>query len=90
MATATHTIPDFDAAAEQATRFGERLVEASKRTGHMYLDNYEKFLEGVTEFHLKLAEQSRSETVKSLASTQVELTRDLAAAYTGAARELIS
>jgi hypothetical protein len=90
MATATHTIPDFDAATEQATRLGERLVEVSKRTGHLYLDNYQKFVGGVTDFQLKLAEQSHSDTVKSLASTQVELTRDLASAYTGVARELLS
>ncbi len=90
MATATHNIPDFEAATEQATRFGERLVEVGKRTGHVYLDNYEKFVDGVTEFQLKLAEQARNDTVKSLASTQVGLTRDLASAYTGVARELLS
>ena len=90
MATATHTTRDFEAATEQATRFGERLVDAGKRTGHLYLDNYEKFVGGVTEVQLKLADQSGSETVKSLASTQVALARDLAAAYTGVAREVLS
>ena len=90
MATATHTFPDWDVATEQATRLGERVVEVGKRTGQVYLDSYEKFVDGVTEVQLKLADQSGSDTVKSLASTQVALARDLAAAYTGVAREVLS
>jgi hypothetical protein len=90
MATATHTIPDFNGATEQATRLGERIVEVGKRTGYLYLDGYDKFVEGVTDFQQKLAGQSRNETVQSLVETQVALTRDLASAYSGTARELLS
>jgi hypothetical protein len=56
----------------------------------MYLDSYDKFVEGVTSFQLKLAEQSESDALKSAVAKQVDMTRELASAYTSAARELIA
>lgn len=90
MATATKTPNDLNGSAERVTQLNERLVEVGKRTGNLYLDSYEKFVEGVTSFQQKLAEQSKNETAKSVVETQVDLTRELASTYAAAARELIA
>ena len=90
MATATKTHQDLNGAAEQVTELNERLVEAGKRAGNLYLDSYDKLVEGVTAFQRKLAEQSHNEAVQSVVATQVDLTRELASAYSSAAREFIA
>jgi hypothetical protein len=38
----------------------------------------------------KLADQSKNETVQTVVATQVDLTRQLASAYTSAARQFIA
>ncbi len=91
MATATKTTQNLNnAAAEQAVQSGERFVEVGKRAGNLYLDSYDKLVEGVTSFQQKLVEQSQNDAVKSVVATQVDMTRQLASAYTSAARELIA
>jgi hypothetical protein len=90
MATATKTPRDLHDATEQVTELNERFVEAGKRAGNLYLDSYEKLVDGVTSFQQKLAEQSQNDAVKSVVATQVDITRQLASAYTSAARELIA
>jgi hypothetical protein len=90
MATATKIPTDFSAAAEHVSDLNERLVNAGKRASSRYLDGYEKLVENVTSFQQKLADQSRNGTVQSVVKTQVDLTRQLTAAYTSAAREFIA
>jgi hypothetical protein len=90
MATATNTTHDAHAVTEQVTELSERLVEAGKRAGNLYLDNCDKLVDGVTSFQQKLAEQSDNDAVKSVIATQVDVTRELASAYTSAARGLIA
>ena len=90
MATATKNPRNFNDAAEQVVELNERLVEAGKRAGNLYLDSYDKLVEGVTSFQQKLADQSHNDAVKSVVATQVDVTRQLASAYTSAARELIA
>jgi len=90
MATATKTPRNLNDATEQITQLNERFVEAGKRAGNLYLDSYEKFVEGVTSFQQKLAEQSQNDAVKSVVATQVDATRELTSAYTSAVRELIA
>ncbi len=90
MATAAKTHNDLNGSAERVTQLNERLVEAGKRAGNLYLDSYEKFVEGATSFQQKLAEQSKNDTVKSVVATQVDLTRELASTYMATARELIA
>lgn len=90
MATATKTNHHLDAIEEQVTRLNERLVEAGKRAGTLYLDSYDKVVESVTSAQHKLAEQSNNDAVKSVVASQVDLTRQFASAYTSAARGLIA
>jgi hypothetical protein len=90
MATATNTRWDRNDHTEHITELNERFVEAGKRAGNLYLDSYDKLVEGVTSIQQKLADQSQNDAVKSVVATQVDVTRHLASAYTSAARELIS
>jgi len=90
MATATKNPRNLNEAAEQVGQLGEHFVEAGKRAGNLYLDSYDKLVDGVISFQQKLAEQSKNDAVKSVIETQVDMTRQLASAYTSAARELIS
>lgn len=90
MATATRTPKNFNDATDQVVQANERLVEAGKRSSKLYLDSYDRLVEGVTSFQQKLAEQSQNDAVKSVVATQVDVTRQLASAYTSAARDLIS
>jgi hypothetical protein len=90
MATATKSNRSINDAAEQLGQFNQRFSEAGKRAGNLYLDSYEKFVEDVTTFQQKLAEQPQNDAAKSVVATQVDMTRQLASAYTSAARELIS
>ncbi|MDQ2894764.1 MAG: hypothetical protein M3Y09_03845 [Actinomycetota bacterium] len=90
MATATKNSADLNGVTEQVTEMNERLAEAGKRAGTVYLDGYEKFVDGVTAFQVKLADQSKNDAVKAVVTTQVDLTRQLASAYASAARGLIA
>lgn len=90
MATATKTRNDLNSAAEQVTQLNLRLIEAGKRAGNLYLDSYEKFVEGATSLQEKLAEQSKNDAMKSVIATQVDVTRQLASVYTSTARELVA
>jgi hypothetical protein len=90
MTTSTKIPQDVNAAAEQVSEVSELLIKAGKRAGSCYLDGYEKLIENVTNYQQKLADQSKNETVQTLVATQLRLTRQLASAYTSAARELIA
>ena len=90
MATATETTRNLNQATERVVQLNQRFVEARKGTGNLYLYGYEKFVEGVTSFQQKLAEQSQNDAVTSVVATQVDVTRQMASAYTSAARALIA
>ncbi len=90
MATATKTKPSLNDATEQFTQFNQQFAQAGKKAGAAYLDGYDKFVEGVISFQQKFAEQSQNDAVKSVVETQIDMTRQMATAYTSAVRELIA
>ena len=90
MATATETTRNLNQATERVVQLNQRFVEACKGTGNLYIDGYEKFVEGVTSLQQKLAEQSQNDAVTSVVATQADVTRQMASAYTSAARALIA
>lgn len=77
-------------ATAKAVRPDERILEAGKRAGSRYLDDYERLVERVITVQQRLAEQSNSDAVKSIVGAQGELTRRMASAYSSTARKLIS
>ena len=90
MATeAKFTNGSFDQASEKVLAYNEKVIETSKKLTGSAIDSYEKAALGVAELQKKVAAVSNVEWVKSVASAQADLTRDLTSAYATAARELI-
>lgn len=91
MATSTKNFTTgFDAATEQFTELNDRLLDAGRRIGNLYVDSYERTVHGVTAFQKKLGETSPIEAVHTLVDAQVDLTREVAEAQTAAARQILN
>jgi hypothetical protein len=84
--TADH---DVDAAAERIREVNERIIESSRKAGNTYLDLYERTLNSIADYQDKVGEHSRVEWVTTIANAQADFTRELASAYTSAARTLV-
>jgi hypothetical protein len=89
MATATANRSSYNTPAQLAA-FNASVVKAGRRAGNLYLDGCEKVVEDVTSLQQKLADRSKSEAIKTLTATEVEVTRHITSSYTAAARALIS
>jgi hypothetical protein len=98
MATRPTTKPDnplgvdlgsYEEAADRIRQLNERLIEGSKAAGNTTLDAYEKALKSLVDFEEKVAGASQLEWVSALAQTHASFVRDVSAAYTKAARELL-
>jgi hypothetical protein len=82
--------PDLDAAGERVREANERLLEAGRKVTTAYLDGFERYVSGLTQFERKLGAQSQVETVSSLFDAHAKLTDDLTSAGVAAARDLIA
>jgi hypothetical protein len=80
---------NVDAAADRIREVNERIIESSKKAGNVYLDLYEKTLNSIADYQQKVGEQTEVEWVTTVANAQANFTRELATAYTSAARSLI-
>ena len=89
MTTAADKNSNYNTAAQVAS-FNESVVKAGRRVGNLYLDGCEKIVDDVTSLQQRLADRSKSDAVKTVTATGVDTTRQLTAAYTAAARALIS
>jgi hypothetical protein len=65
MATATDTTSTYDTPAQVAA-FNASVVKAGRRVGNLYLDGCEKVVDDVTSLQQRLADRSRSDTLKTL------------------------
>ncbi len=93
MATQTKTSPateSFDAATERVVELNEKAVENGKKASAAVLDTYEKAVVSITESYEKAAGTTKLDWIVSTAAAQAEFTREVAKAYTTAARELVS
>ena len=96
MATQTETkrkpntaADNAEAAADRVREVNERIIESSKKAGNVYLDLYEKTLNSIADYQDKVGEQSQVEWVTTIANAQANFTRELATAYTSAARSVL-
>jgi hypothetical protein len=80
---------NVEAAAERIRDLNERIIESSKKAGNTYLDIYEKTLNSIADYQEKVGDQSKVDWVSTIANAQANFTRDLAGAYTSAARTLL-
>ena len=78
-----------EATAERIRDLNERILESSKKAGNTYLDIYEKTLNSIADYTEKVGDQSQLDWVKTVTDAQADFTRQLANAYTSAARSLL-
>ena len=93
MATQTKSSPvteSIDAAAERAAALNEKAVANGKKAGAAILDTYEKTVVSFTDSYEKAAGTTKVDWIVSTAAAQADFTREIAKAYTSAARELVS
>jgi hypothetical protein len=80
---------NVEAAADRIRDLNERIIESSKKAGNVYLDIYEKTLNSIADYQEKVGEKSQVDWVTTIANAQASFTRDLAGAYSSAARSLL-
>jgi hypothetical protein len=81
---------NYEGAAAQVREFNERWFGNAKTLGTTALDAYDKALESMLAMEEKVADSSNVEWIATLAHTHVAAVREVAGAYTKAARELLT
>jgi hypothetical protein len=78
---------------EEATKrirdLNERIIEQGRKAGLAYLDSYESTLKRLADFEETVGQASQIEWITELANAQAAFIRDVTAAYTRAAREML-
>lgn len=85
----TFDTADFEAAAERVRSLNEQLIEASKESGSVTLDAYEKTLQAMLEFEKKAADASQLDWVSTFTNAHIKFVTEVSAAYTKTARDLL-
>jgi hypothetical protein len=81
--------PAFEAAAQRVRKLNERIIDAGKNAGEGALDNYEKALKTIASTLERGPGSSDIEWISSLATAQAKFIRDVTAAWTKAARDML-
>ena len=92
MATPINAKAAAEAAESTADRFrgfNERLLDAGKRAGCVYLDAYERAMKSIADYQPKVAESTGVEWMSSIADAQARFTRNFAELYASTGRELL-
>jgi hypothetical protein len=79
--------PDVEAAAERIKQTSERVLALSKENGLIWLEAYEKMLDGVLKLEEDTAKDLSSDWVEKLVSTQADFIRNTSQAYLGAFKD---
>ena len=79
--------PDVEAAAERIKQTSERVLALSKENGLIWLEAYEKMLDGVLKLEEDTAKDLGSDWVETLVSTQADFIRNASQAYLSALKD---
>ncbi len=79
--------PDVEAAVERIKETSDRVLALSKENGLVWLEAYEKMLNGVLKLEQDTAKELSVDWVETLVSTQADLIRQTSQAYLGAVKE---
>jgi len=79
--------PDVEAAAERIKKTSERVLALSKENGLIWLEAYEKMLDGVLKLEEDTAKDLSSDWVEKFVSTQADFIRATSQAYLGAFKD---
>jgi hypothetical protein len=87
MAQTPNFTPDVEAAAERIKQTSERVLALSKENGLVWLEAYERMLNGVLKLEEDTAKDLSPDWVEKFVSTQAELIRETSQAYLGAVKD---
>ena len=79
--------PDVEAAAQRIKETSDRVLALSKENGLVWLEAYEKMLNGVLKLEEDTAKDLSSDWVEKFVSTQADLIRQTSQAYLGAVKD---
>jgi len=79
--------PDVEAIAERIKKTSERVLALSKQNGLVWLEAYEKMLDGVLKLEEDTAQGLGADWVEKLVSTQADFVRDTLRAYLSALKD---
>jgi len=81
--------PRVEAVAERIRQLNERIIEASKGAGEVTLTSYERALKTIASSLERGPGSSDVEWISNLATVQAKFIRDVTAAWTKAARDML-
>jgi hypothetical protein len=87
MTQTSKVTPDVEAAVERIKQTSERVLALSKENGLVWLEAYEKMLNGVLKLEQDTAKELGPDWVETLVSTQADLMRETSQAYLGAVKD---
>jgi hypothetical protein len=79
--------PDVEAAAKRIKKTSDRVLALSKQNGLVWLEAYEKMLDGVLKLEEDAAKGLGSDWVEKLVSTQADFVRDTLRVYLSALKD---
>lgn len=89
MAETPSFTPDIEEAAQRIKQTSDRVLELSKENGLVWLEAYEKMLNGVLKLEEETAKELGADWVSTLVSTQADVVREMSEAFLGAVRDRI-
>ena len=75
--------------ADRIRELNERIIDSSKQAGEVTISADAKLLENIAELQENVGKASQVDWITTFATAQANFTRDLAEAYTAAARKLV-
>ena len=79
--------PDVEAVVQRIRQTSDRVLALSKENGLVWLEAYEKMLNGVLKLEEDTAKELNSDWVETLVSTQSDFIRNTSQAYLGAFKD---
>ena len=87
MTEATNFTPDIEAVAQRVKQTSDRVLELSKQNGLVWLEAYEKMLNGVLKLEQETANDLGQDWISTLVSTQTDVVREMSQAFLGAVKD---
>jgi hypothetical protein len=79
--------PDIEALAQRVKQTSDRLLELGKQNGLVWLEAYEKMLNGVLKLQQKTAKDLGQDWISTLVSTQTDVVREMSEAFLSAMKD---
>lgn len=81
--------PNLEEASQRIRDLNEKMITASKQSGNVTLDAYEKTLKGLLDFQEKSASATQLDWVQAIAKAHATYITDVSSAFTSAARDAL-